>query len=73
VNGTTLRGFRRLLRDHPWRVVLHPKRPIGSVGRNISKSRAARLASRLFEPLTFVPGLEEVFVHRITYVLEKGD
>jgi len=54
-----------------WRVVLRSRKPIGSVGRGISKSRSARLLSKLFIPMTAVPVLQEMFVHRITYILEK--
>ena len=73
VNGTTLAGFRRLLRNGRWDIVLHSRRALGSVGRNISKVRAARAVSWCLHPLTFVPGLQEICLHRITYVLEKVD
>jgi SAM-dependent methyltransferase len=71
LNGITLRKFRRVLRDADWRIVLHCRKPIGSIGRNISRIRAARVVANLFRPLTRVPGLQEFFLHRITYILEK--
>jgi len=71
INGTTVRQFARLVAGDDWRVVLRSRKPIGSVGRGISKNRSARLLSKLFIPMTAVPVLQEVFVHRITYILEK--
>ncbi len=72
INGTTLAQFRRFVRDRDWKVVLHSRKPIGSIGRNVSKVRALALLSRPFGVATNIPGLREIFLHRITYVLEKG-
>ncbi len=71
INGTTLAQFRRLIREHDWKVVLHSRKPIGSIGRNASKLRAMSLLSRPFGVATNVPGLREMLLHRITYILEK--
>lgn len=71
LNGITLSKFRRILRDADWRVVLHSRKPIGSIGRNITKIRGARFVGNAFRPFTYVPGLQEFFLHRITYILEK--
>ena len=72
INGTTLAKFRRLMREHDWKVVLHSRKPIGSIGRNASKVRALALLSRPFRVASNIPGLCEIFLHRITYILQKG-
>jgi len=71
INGTTYRGFAKLIRESGWKVVMNPRPPIGSIGRNASRKLSYRLMSRLFVPLTVLPGLQEIFLHRVTYVLEK--
>jgi len=73
INGTTLAQFRRFVRDRDWKVVLHSRKPIGSIGRNVSKVRALALLSRPFGVATNIPGLREIFLHRITYILQKGE
>jgi SAM-dependent methyltransferase len=72
INGTTLAQFRRFIGEHDWKVVLHSKKPIGSIGRNASKMRALALLSRPFAVAANMPGLREMFLHRITYILQKG-
>ena len=54
-------------------VVLHSTKPIGSIGRNASKSRALALLSHPFGVAANIPGLHEMFLHRITYILQKGE
>jgi len=71
INGTTLREFQKLLKDNDWKIFLQSKKPIGSVGRNISQRPGFRYISRLFSPMTSVPFLQEIFLHRITFILEK--
>ncbi|MFN8557634.1 MAG: class I SAM-dependent methyltransferase [Dehalococcoidia bacterium] len=71
INGMTLARFSGLVRDGGWRVVLHSRRPIGSVGRNLARRLPVRLAARAVAPLTAIPGIQEVFLHRITYILER--
>jgi len=71
INGMTLARFRRVVAVQPWRRTCSVSRPLGSVGRNVSKSSKWRLVSRLLAPLTSIPGLQELVVHRITYILEK--
>ena len=73
INGTTLARFRRFIRDHDWEVVLHSRKPIGSIGRNVSKMRSLALLSRPFGVAANIPGLREIFLHRITYILQKGE
>jgi SAM-dependent methyltransferase len=72
INGTTLARFRRFISEGDWRVLLHSTKPIGSIGRNASKLRGAALLSPAFGLAARLPGLREIFLHRITYILEKA-
>ena len=72
INGTTLSRFKRLLRNRHWTVVLHSRRPIGSIGRNITKQKFSLMLSRLCYPLACLPGIQEICLHRITYILQKN-
>lgn len=71
INGLTLRVFQKLIKKLNWTVVSQARFPIGAIGRNSSRSAVRRILTPFFYPLTFVPGLQEVFLHRITYILEK--
>ena len=71
INGTTLAQFRRYLRATDWETLHHVRKPIGSIGRNASKSQLLKAISLLCYPLARIPGLEEIFLHRISYVLRK--
>ncbi|MGR3302592.1 MAG: methyltransferase domain-containing protein [Candidatus Scalindua sp.] len=71
INGTTLALFRKIIEKTNWKIIHHSKKPIGSIGRNISKKRILKMMSSLFYLLTLIPGLQEVFLHRITFILEK--
>ena len=71
INGITLSQFKAIIKGMNWRVVRPVSKPIGSIGRNISRNRLIRTMSKLFSPLTKIPGLREIFLHRITYILEK--
>jgi len=71
INGTTNREFQQLIRAQDWDVLFQSFEPIGAVGRRAQagKGRWLALASR---PLTRVPGLQEVALHRLTYVLRRA-
>lgn len=71
VNGTTVGQFRRALSDTDWRVVRECRKAIGSIGRNVSRHPAAGVVSKILSPLTGVPGIRELVLHRIIYVLQK--
>ena len=73
INGTTLAQFRKLLRNNNWKIILDSRKPIGSIGRNISEIKIFKFLSHFFYPLTFVPFLQEIFLHRITYILERAN
>lgn len=70
INGTTNRAFRRFVRVQGWEVTFQARRPIGSIGRR-SHSPGARLLGVVASPLTRVPGLEEMALHRLSYVLTR--
>ncbi len=72
INGTTLARFKRVLRELNWRIVHQSHKPILSIGRNMSRSAFSRFVGRLLRPLARTPGLREVFLHRLTFVLEKN-
>ncbi len=71
INRTSAAQFRKYIKRGNWKVVLNSRKPIGSIGRNVSRMRLARPISRLLYSFTFLPGLEEILLHRITYILEK--
>jgi 2-polyprenyl-3-methyl-5-hydroxy-6-metoxy-1,4-benzoquinol methylase len=71
INGTTLARFRRYIAAADWVPVRHVRKPIGGVGRSASRSKLLKAISLLCSPLARLPGLEEIFLHRITYILRK--
>ena len=71
INGTTIALFRKFIKNRHWKIILHSRKPIGSVGRNIQRRTLLNLISRTFYPLTFLPVFEDIFLHRITLILEK--
>ncbi|MDB9374858.1 class I SAM-dependent methyltransferase [Nodularia sphaerocarpa] len=74
INGTTVAKFQNLIKKKNWQVVLRGRKPIGSIGRNVSQNKLMNLISIFLYPLASIPILQEVFLHRITYILKKpGD
>ena len=71
INGTTLSHFLKILKKSAWKMHYQSMKPIGSIGRNVSKRNLFKIASKLLIPFVYVPGLREVFLHRITFILEK--
>jgi hypothetical protein len=71
INGTTLRRFKKVLQSRRWNVIHQSRKPIFSMGRNAPKQSTFRLLSKLLVPLTDVPGIQEIVLHRLTFVLEK--
>lgn len=72
INGTTLARFKPILRELDWCVIHQSRKPILTIGRNMSRSGLNRFAGRLLKPFAYLPGLQEVFLQRLTFVLEKG-
>jgi len=71
INGTTLAQFRRYVRGTDWITLHRIRKPIGSIGRSASKSKLLKGISVLCYPFAWIPGLEEIFLHRISYILQK--
>lgn len=71
INGTTMAVFRSILRGQDWEVVHQSRKPIFSIGRNLVKKPYLSLIGRLLVPLVYLPGLEELLLHRITFILRK--
>jgi 2-polyprenyl-3-methyl-5-hydroxy-6-metoxy-1,4-benzoquinol methylase len=71
INGTTLRRFKRILQSRSWDVIHQSRKPIFSMGRNAPKQKTFRLLSKVLYPLTHAPGIQEVVLHRVTFVLGK--
>lgn len=73
INGLTLRRFRKLLKDGGWQVVRQVRRPFGSIGRSKRLRLARKLLTPLIYPLTFIPGIQEAALHRVTFIVRKPD
>lgn len=71
INGTTFSKFKKLIQNTKWKVVNEVHKPLGSVGRNISKKPIGKIGAKVFLPLTYIPGVQELFLHRVTFILEK--
>jgi SAM-dependent methyltransferase len=71
INGTTFAGFVRTIADTRWTIVHNSRKPIGTIGRKATESGTVRLIANAFKPLTYIPGLQEFLLHRITFVLQK--
>jgi SAM-dependent methyltransferase len=71
INGTTFAQFRALIRNMDWKILLESKLPIGSVGRIAARRGLVRSVSLVLAPLVHVPGLRELVLHRIAYVLVR--
>ena len=70
INGTTNRAFRRLAYQHGWDLTFQAHLPIGTVGRRAHSARA-RLVGVVAAPLAHLPGVQEIVLHRLSYVLTR--
>lgn len=71
INGMTFARFKKIIFRQNWRILRDVHRPIGSIGRSVEGNALAKMPSIFFFPLTYVPGLQEMFLHRNTFILEK--
>ena len=71
INGTTNRRFRRLISSHAWEIDFQSFLSIGSVGRRALAGKG-RWLGRISGPFTRIPGLQEVALHRLAYVLRRS-
>jgi 2-polyprenyl-3-methyl-5-hydroxy-6-metoxy-1,4-benzoquinol methylase len=73
INGTTLHGFRKLIREGGWKVVKQSRPAIGTMGRTVVQDpqmwhRALGVLSRA---MVHIPPFEEAFLHRIVFILKR--
>jgi ubiquinone/menaquinone biosynthesis C-methylase UbiE len=73
INGASVDEFKKIVKKQNWQVLYCSHQPIGSIGRNMSKHKVMNAISILLEPLASMPILQEIFLHRITYILVKPD
>lgn len=71
INGMTFLKFKKILARHDWRILREVHKPVGAIGRSVRGNLIAMLLSKLFYPFTYVPGLQELLLHRNTFILEK--
>jgi len=71
INGTTYRQFRNICIEQDWKKIFQSRKPIGSVGRKFEKNKLLKGLMKVFTPLTYVPFLQEILLHRIAVILEK--
>ncbi len=71
INGTSFRQFRQLIKKQNWKIVFQGRKPIGTVGRSLENGKWLKAFFKLLTPLTYIPFIQEVFLHRITFILEK--
>lgn len=73
INGLTLAAFQRLIKNGNWKVLMQARLPIAAIGRNSSRKAVRRMLAPMFYPMTLIPGLREIFLHRISFILVKQD
>lgn len=71
INGTSFRKFHRLIKKQNWKIAFVGRKPIGSVGRSLENKKILKTLFILLTPLTYIPFIQEIFLHRITFILEK--
>jgi len=71
INGTTLRGFRRIIAQEPWSHSQQIRIPLASVGEVVRRRPYLKLLKYIFWLGMRVPVLEEAANHRIVYILTK--
>lgn len=71
INGTTFHKFRKIYREQKWKKIFQSRKPVGSVGRMFEKNKLMKVISKVFVPLTYIPFVQEIVLHRIAVILEK--
>jgi len=71
VNGITAARFRTLARRLRFPLVFRSASPIFSAGRRVQKEPWLKLLALPLWPLALLPGLEELVLHRVCYILQK--
>lgn len=73
LNGITLSKFRKMISGNDWRVVVHSRKSLGSLMDSSSRKISVRLISGFSSIMMRIPVLEEVFLNRIAYILQKPE
>lgn len=73
INGTSYREFRKLVSEGPWAIQFVSHLPIGSVGRSLKRESIRRVFKIIFSPLTYIPFVQEVFLHRVAMIIRKDE
>jgi 2-polyprenyl-3-methyl-5-hydroxy-6-metoxy-1,4-benzoquinol methylase len=72
INGTTFGGFKKIAKSQGWAIHSEVHKPLGSIGRTVEGKWSAKALSKVLFPLTYIPGIREVCLHRSTFILEKS-
>jgi hypothetical protein len=74
INGLTLREFRRIIRSVGFKTIKQSRPPIGSIGRTVVEKPSPwhGLLATLGSVMVHIPVLEEVFLHRNVFILERA-
>ena len=73
INGTTVRKFRYLIRETGLKVLLDRGLPLFGAGQLARRYPVLRLVSWAIAPLARLPFLEELFTHKIVFILQKPE
>ena len=71
INGTTFSKFKKIIESSSWKVYKEIHKPLGAAGRNISQKPLGKIGAKAFLPLTYIPGIQELFLHRVSFILQK--
>lgn len=71
INGMSFAKFSRIVRKMGWKDTYTSRAPVGSIGRSVMHHPVRRAVMQLAMPMTFVPFLQEVVLHRVTKILAK--
>jgi SAM-dependent methyltransferase len=71
INGTTLNKLSGIIKNQNWRMSFLSRKPIGTVGRFTKNKKWLRIMSSVITPLTYIPYIQEIFLHRISFIIEK--
>jgi SAM-dependent methyltransferase len=72
INGTTLSDFKKIVQLNDWTIFLQSIKPLFAIGRNFSNNKLYKRLSLIFYPLAYIPFANEVFMQRISFILQKG-
>lgn len=71
INGMSFQRFMSIVKSQGWKVEFISRAPVGSIGRSVVKHPWRRLLMKSALPLTYIPLLQEIVLHRVTMILVK--